>query len=412
MFLSRPLIFAIMIDANKGRKPLFQGLVDDFKFLSTKQWIAIIVVLAIDLLLEVVFNAGCFGYLIIAIVLYMVPHLLGVFSVKVKAVVGVVFIVLAVPTLTYVFSGTPDAVAEQQEKDEYIVYLEYITNEDDPYVEDVMIYVKPYVDSDGNTLEEWQIMFQCYYAQSLTYAINGSMSTLAREVYFNLNEYTLDDDGTCHLTVEDLELDEGKLYVMGTFILVDGALTSHKLIELYDTGYNVTRLSLTGAGYTVLYAMVIYFLILVFSALMRNSAKKTRVRMEADGRLYPQGYGRCKQCGAIVLPGEINCRKCSTYIDVPEELRVKKKDSFQCSECGVEVPPDATVCPKCGVAFDEEDENEVVHHDGTVDVSTENVTCLKCGNIVPANADWCPRCGKMLEKKRSPEDRKQIITTD
>ncbi len=387
----------MMTEANKGRKPLFQGLIDDFKSLSTKQWIAIIVALAISLVLEVAFNTRCFGYFIVAIVLYMVPHLLGISSVKVKAVVGVMFIVLAMPTLTYVFSGTPNAVAEQQEKNECIVYFEYITDKDDPYVGDVVIYVKPYVDSDGNTPEEWQVVFQCYYAQSLTYAINGSISTLAREVYFNPDEYTLDEDGTHHLTVEELELEEGKLYVMGAFILVDGALISHKLVELYDTGYNATSLTLIGAGYTVLYAMVIYFLILVFSALMRNSADKARARMEADGRLYPQGYGRCKQCGAIVLPGEVNCRKCGAYIDVPEEIKVKK-NSFQCSECGAEVLPDATVCSKCGAAFDEEDGNEI-NQDSTVDVSMENVICPECGNIVLVNANWCPRCRKMLEKK-------------
>ncbi len=378
---------------------MLQGLVDDFKSLSTKQWIAIIIALTIGLVLEVAFNAKCFGYFIVAIVLYMIPHLLGISSVKVKIIVGIMFIVLAVPTLTYVFSSTPDAVAEQQEEDEYILCLEYITDEDDPYIGDVVIYIKLYVDSDGNTPEEWQIVFQCYYAQSLTYAINGSMSTLAREVYFNPDEYTLDENGIYHMTVEDLKLEEGKLYVMGAFILVNEALTSHKLIELYNTRYNAISLALTGAGYTVLYAMIIYFLILVFSTLMRNSAEKARVKMEADGRLYPQGYGRCKQCGAMVLPGEINCRKCGVYIDVPEELRVKKKDSFQCSECGAEVFPDTTICPKCGAVFDEEDENEVIHQDGTVDVSTKNVICPECGNIVPVNADWCPRCGKMLKKK-------------
>ncbi len=99
----------------------------------------------------------------------------------------------------------------------------------------------------------------------------------------------------------------------------------------------------------------------------------------------------------MVLPGEVNCRKCGAYIDVPDELRVKKKDFFQCSECGAEVPSDATECPKCGAKFDEVQENVVVHADGSEDVSTESVVCPECGSTVPANADWCPKCGKMLK---------------
>ena len=91
---------------------------------------------------------------------------------------------------------------------------------------------------------------------------------------------------------------------------------------------------------------------------MRNSLERTRARLEAEGRLYPPGYGRCKRCGTIVLPGEISCRRCGEYIDVPEEMRVKKVNFFECSECGREVPEDAGVCPFCGEAFDEDIEKE------------------------------------------------------
>ncbi|MCL2711962.1 MAG: zinc ribbon domain-containing protein, partial [Methanomassiliicoccaceae archaeon] len=90
-----------------------------------------------------------------------------------------------------------------------------------------------------------------------------------------------------------------------------------------------------------------YMLLCVMIWWMRKNLEKTRERLEKEGRLYPPGYGRCKRCGTIVLPGEISCRKCGEYIDVPEEMRVKKINYFECSECGREVPENVDVCPYC-----------------------------------------------------------------
>ena len=96
-----------------------------------------------------------------------------------------------------------------------------------------------------------------------------------------------------------------------------------------------------------------FLLISMLAWYMRRNLERVRARLEAEGRLYPPGYGRCKRCGTVVLPGEICCRRCGEYIDVPEELRVKKVDYFECSECGREVPEDAGVCPYCGETFEE-----------------------------------------------------------
>jgi len=110
---------------------------------------------------------------------------------------------------------------------------------------------------------------------------------------------------------------------------------------------------------TVFVTLVLPFLILsLLTWWMRQNLERTRERLEKEGRLYPQGYGRCNRCGSLVLPGEICCRKCGEYIDVPEEMRVKKVNYFECSECGREVPEDAGVCPYCGEAFDEDAKNE------------------------------------------------------
>ena len=169
------------------------------------------------------------------------------------------------------------------------------------------------------------------------------------------------------------------------------------MIDHGASSSDIYTASLNGMWMYTAMVAIMFFMILIFSTIMRRSAEKTRQKMEADGRLYPQGYGRCKECGAMVLPGEVTCRKCGAYIDVPDELRAHKKDYFVCEECGAEVPKDADVCPKCGAKFDAV-ENEVQHVDGTVDVSEETFECSECGAIVPANATRCPKCGATFDE--------------
>jgi len=111
---------------------------------------------------------------------------------------------------------------------------------------------------------------------------------------------------------------------------------------------------------SIFVTLILPFLILsLLTWWMRRNLERVRAKMEAEGRLYPQGYGRCKRCGSLVLPGEAMCRKCGEYVDVPEEMRVKKVNYFECSECGREVPQDAGVCPYCGEAFDGEETKEI-----------------------------------------------------
>ena len=95
------------------------------------------------------FSSQCFGFFIVAVLLYMIPHLLGVSSVKVKAVIGVVFIIIALPVMTVVYSGTLASVQDQLEGSEsdYISDLEYNFDDDS-----VTFTVEPYVvegDGDG-----------------------------------------------------------------------------------------------------------------------------------------------------------------------------------------------------------------------------------------------------------------------
>ncbi len=153
-----------------------------------------------------------------------------------------------------------------------------------------------------------------------------------------------------------------------------------------------------GSLYELGLFMLLYFMIVFLTYAMRTSAKKTQARMVEQGRLYPEGYGRCEECRAIVLPGEVSCRKCGKYIDVPVEMKPKKKDFFTCSDCNAEVPEDASVCPKCGVEFDDI-EIEVEHADGTVEITYSTFKCPVCGLDVPPTAKFCPKCGETFKSE-------------
>ena len=116
-------------------------------------------------------------------------------------------------------------------------------------------------------------------------------------------------------------------------------------------------------AYYAVMILGLYLIIVFFSYRARKKLNTVRDQMESEGRLYPKGYGKCKQCGTVVLPGETNCRKCGAAIDVPEEYQKKQVDYFECSECGAHIPADSVFCPKCGAKFDEEDETVVVKKD-------------------------------------------------
>ncbi|MDR0778702.1 MAG: zinc ribbon domain-containing protein [Methanomassiliicoccaceae archaeon] len=144
-----------------------------------------------------------------------------------------------------------------------------------------------------------------------------------------------------------------RLGYMLTFAAILWILVSLIMFSRWEEGDLARSLYITAV------IIVLPFLLLtLLTWWMRKNLEKTRARLEREGRLYPQGYGRCRRCGSMVLPGETACRKCGEYIDVPEEMRVKKVNFFECSECGREVPPDAGVCPYCGEAFEEDAEKK------------------------------------------------------
>lgn len=172
-----------------------------------------------------------------------------------------------------------------------------------------------------------------------------------------------DGEGKYTATINDLSADNVFIY---KFKIVTHEGTDEKTAETKDGAFNVggdsviKKSALVGNSYFVSLSIFLYLIISFFMRRASKNLEETRKKMEAEGRLYPKGYGRCKQCGTIILPGETSCRKCGAYIEVPEELKHKKVDYFQCSECGAEVPSDSTVCPKCGATFDEDEETVIV----------------------------------------------------
>ncbi|MCL1810893.1 MAG: zinc ribbon domain-containing protein, partial [Methanomassiliicoccaceae archaeon] len=210
--------------------------------------------------------------------------------------------------------------------------------------------------------------------------------------------------GTVEVDGNTFNIDRGKLYIGHLAVKKtgeesfdrDSATYTRFLTDAFDG--DVTSLCLYGCLISTVYVMIIFLMIMLFSNFMRGRMERTRERMEQEGRLYPQGYGKCEECGAIVLPGEVNCRKCGAYIDRPEEMKPNKKDFFECSECGAEVPSDARRCPKCGAEFDEE-ESEVVHADGSVETTKETFVCRECGAENSAASTFCTKCGAKFNEK-------------
>ena len=196
-------------------------------------------------------------------------------------------------------------------------------------------------------------------------------------------------------------------------VLVEGTIES-------DT---IMMTAIKGNMYVNAIPAVMFLLILVFSAWMRKNFEKQRAKFEAEGRLYPKGYGLCKKCGMTVLPGEKVCRRCGEPVDIPEEIQrqtlsklygtekcpncgndvikiekacprckqvmpgrenVADDETFKCSECGADVPANADMCPVCHARFDDDD--------------NDTFKCSECGEIVPGNSEFCPKCGATFDK--------------
>jgi len=336
-------------------------------------------------------SCSCFGALIIAVMLFMLPRSLGVENVKIMTTVGVIFLVTVVligglfmaPGFVEQNQGDPD-VSEND-------FFSSVQYEFPGGGVDVTATLESGVDMTGKG-----VYFQYGAVQGVGFGgvVTGRMSEAVKLTLTG-------NSATGSVTLDPNTLFAGYVVIKNdtdpdNITAVDGSRTFSSFLTDAFEG-SITNLTLYGCFMGAIFIFMLFLTIMVLSNFMRLRMEKTRMRMEKEGRLYPQGHGRCSQCNSIVLPGEVTCRKCGAYIDRPDEMKPDKKDFFECTDCGAEVPEDAKVCPKCGAAFDEE-EFEVVHADGKVDTSNEMRACPECGQYGPANTTFCVRCGAKFSK--------------
>ena len=308
--------------------------------------LGIVIALGLGVLLMYlgIFNECCgLGYLLIACVALYIPKMFGMTKTKYLAVFGVVFFLVIASVGAFavskpMFENNSDISSFD---DGGFSNVEIVPDGDG-------IYVYASYTGDGANPSVY-----VYQVKNVTYQM---VSKTSDDVSRHALEY---DDAKGKYKAHVNELPSTFVYQIkfGTGDDVEKQdLTSYVYYTGAASDSDIQKFCIIYNAYTSGIIIILFFLMMVLTAWSRKNLEKTRARMEAEGRLYPQGYGRCKECGSIILPGETCCRKCGAYIDVPDELRHKKVDMVECSECGAEIPEDAKVCPKCGAVFDEEEE--------------------------------------------------------
>ena len=322
----------------------------------------------------------CLAILIIPALLYLIPHFFKVDDIKVMVMHGAVFVVVAL--LAGGLYAAPSYIDDNTDfagNDSFTnaTVAESVTGYDITVTFDAGVGQTP--------------VAELFLIDKVGFStVNGDPN----------DKTTLPGTQTGNVMAYSFSVDDQLYIIQFSMEDVDGNKTGQTFFFLtaYTSESNKNSAIWMGTLNDLGVYMLLYFMIVFLTYAMRSSAKKTRAKMVEQGRLYPEGYGRCKECNAIVLPGEVSCRKCGKYVDVPDEMKPKKKDFFTCSDCGAEIHEDAGKCPKCGVEFDGV-EIEVQHADGTIEITDSTFECPICGSDVPATSEFCPKCGKTFESK-------------
>jgi ribosomal protein L40E len=364
----------------------FKGLkMDKMKII---QIVGLVATFVLCIAMLVIGLAGICGFFLVGIILYLIPHYTGTKDVRVLTVYGIVFMLVALAVGTFAVS-MPMVNGNSTPHDGELMKDVDVTYDNGQFT---FTAVTDLAASDRYAQVHYDVITMITYNNTYTETARGITSDMDRV-----------DDPIANKTTWTKTVDarEGELYIFflnmvdrtakddGTLtdVVVEKSKTMGSFITFATDNGHIQSVCLKGNAYYISLMLVIFLIVLYATFLIRRVAENTRVKMEAEGRLYPKGYGTCKKCGAVVLPGETSCRKCGAYIDVPEELKVHKSDCFECSDCGASVPADAIVCPKCGAKFDD-DENPP---------HSPYTECPECGADVPEGMDSCPRCGKKFE---------------
>lgn len=318
-----------------------------------------------------VYYTCCFfmGYLIVALVLYYLPKLLGADKVQWQAIVAVLFFVCSSCFGAMVVS--PDAISHNEWHEGDSFDSSGFSN----------LHITEGTTSEGKT----ELVFTFYYDSECGGKIGVQEQRVKYIHYNNVNALNTIQSFHGAETKYGTEPEGKSTYEVHVTDCVNDSMYHFKLVKFKEAESTNTNVDTGTKAYLYDYHLSdnhkseivwlgncyqtgivtgVFVIVCVLMFLMNRYLAKAREKMEAEGRLYPQGYGRCKECGTMVLPGETCCRKCGAYVDIPDEMRVKKVDSFHCSDCGAEVPADALCCPRCGAKFDEDDEVVIVDKDG------------------------------------------------
>ena len=349
---------------------------------------------AIGMMISGIYRITCM-YAFVGVVMFIIPKLFGVKNVVMLIALGVAFFLISTFVGALAFT-----VPEIEDHDESTISGDFnnvtITENGDTY--DISV---TYV---GSVSGEMKLIYGPIASANfrfIDYARNDPLTlTGSGNIYTATGVELNSEKPTCmYFEMEnDDESDKSNQFIYSQNLSSGEIKKAAIIANMYFTGIITTM----------------FLLIVLLTAWMRRSLEKTRAKMEAEGRLYPQGYGRCKECGMIVLPGETVCRKCGAYIDIPDEIKEKMKhkvEYIECSECGAEVPADARRCPKCGASFDEETEEvhvQVTEEELKTEVQAraaaeaesegEYFECSECGAKVPADANKCPKCGAEFDE--------------
>lgn len=328
-----------------------------------------------------------FGFLLIGVLLFIIPKLFGAKDLKLMIAFGIAFFL--VTSLIGAFAVSQPAI---QNNDDYASY-------DNNGFSDVNF-----------TYTDGMVTATVQYETGKTVGLNfGNVSWIC---YFNYGVYnsTEGDNATVHPMTEiegtgeyTVTFSAGSGYLYGysfTDTVGDAKTTSETKFysDLMDSS-QMTQFVITWNMYYVALASIMYLMIVLITTWMRKNLEKTRAQMEAEGRLYPQGYGRCKECGSVVLPGETCCRKCGAYVEVPEDIKMKTANHFKCPGCGGDVLADAETCPNCSRTITQEERDAAMPKK-----SGETFECSDCGARVPADAKVCPKCGATFDDD-TPEEK-------
>ncbi len=277
----------------------------------------------------------CFGYLLVALLMYGVPNYFGLKGLKSMLILGMTtLIVLTLVMTTQYFFLLQEDPGDVSSADGLLV-----NGNADPYRADYNSTVRFSVTMVGATNES-QVF--------LNYRNLWKENELINETTVHSGEYFYFDVIVTEGFYEyQFSTDNGTAWVF----------TSAGAGPLVETDSDLfVRLLPNSALFTFINVGMIYFIF----ALVFDWARKARIRIK----------------------DEIENREVPLSAGMPQE-------KFVCDQCGGEVPGEAKECPHCGEPFDEEE--------GIPTASAQQFICSECGADVSGEAKECPHCGERFE---------------